>query len=274
VVFCFGGGPGTKNTVMAAVEKQFPIIIVQGSGRMADVIEAYAADKVHASALFEQREEKLRKWMGPKASAADIQGAIKDMETIVEKGELYFYNLQETSPKYNPRYGGYGGAGMGMGAGAHGGAYPHGVAHPSGGGSMRAGEKGQVAGAQSYSSKNNSSSDLLFIIIKALLHNKALSDDSKLLLAIKWNKPDAVKYLLHEKSILRKDSETRPFPELLAYACYNDYAEIASVLLDHGYDKTIIDALIVGQFERSFRHYQQQDQDQDQDNDRKGTYVL
>ena len=70
VQFCFGGGVGTLESLIRSSKNKFPIIIVQGSGGVADVMKAWhagAADKEQELAkLFpaHMSKEKCSEWLG------------------------------------------------------------------------------------------------------------------------------------------------------------------------------------------------------------------
>ena len=84
VMLVYSGGPGTFKTMEGGVKNHTPLILVKESGRAVDAVQQYYFDDEHD-------EELLRKMF--KGDAAKIATAKQQIEHIVERGQIYFYDV-------------------------------------------------------------------------------------------------------------------------------------------------------------------------------------
>jgi hypothetical protein len=88
MLFVYGGGPGTIKNVEGSVDNHIPVVVVENSGRAADII--YAA--VHKSDA-EYQEKLAEEWK----NEADRAIFDKKIKKVLKEGQLYFYDLADTN---------------------------------------------------------------------------------------------------------------------------------------------------------------------------------
>jgi CRP-like cAMP-binding protein len=212
ILLCYGGGPGTFNTVLAAVRSCRPILFFVGSGRITDLICAWRNIHLRGKRHKTSREEVFEEQMahctditnvadfpGVPFRTEDIMKWRDKLDEIVLYDEIHLFDFHSTD----------------------------------------------AADKLVMASKKHTSNPLLPILLGAIFDSKGVLESGKVPLAIRYNNHEQVtKRLQHKGLIITDHDDPTNDSRHLIYAAFYDQAKIVSEMIATGYSIEALDQLI------------------------------